>query len=44
VLKGADKHSEDALKIKQFLKAERSELLISTLGLITKAKQACNLV
>ncbi|KAJ5999345.1 hypothetical protein N7451_007155 [Penicillium sp. IBT 35674x] len=44
VFDGGDKHTEMALKVKQVLKAEGSKLLVGTVGLITEAKQARDLV
>ncbi|OGE51653.1 hypothetical protein PENARI_c012G07858 [Penicillium arizonense] len=44
VFDGGEKHTEIALKIKQVLKAEGSKLLVGTVGLITEAKQARDLV
>ncbi|KAL4811333.1 NADH oxidase [Aspergillus unguis] len=44
VFDGGEKHTQIALKIKQALKAEGIELLVGTVGLITKAKQARDLV
>ncbi|KAF9886749.1 hypothetical protein FE257_011126 [Aspergillus nanangensis] len=44
VFDGGDKHTEIALKIKQTLKTEGSHLLVGTVGLITEAKQARDLV
>lgn len=44
VFNGGDKHTAIALKVKQVLQAEGSKLLIGTVGLITEAKQARDLV
>ncbi|KAJ5548492.1 hypothetical protein N7513_005726 [Penicillium frequentans] len=44
VFDGGDKHTEMALKVKQVLAAEDSKLLVGTVGLITEAKQARDLV
>ncbi|PWY72568.1 NADH oxidase [Aspergillus eucalypticola CBS 122712] len=44
VFDGGVKHREIALTIKQTLQAEGSDLLIGTVGLITKAQQARDLV
>ncbi|KAJ5910435.1 hypothetical protein N7504_005078 [Penicillium tannophilum] len=44
VFDGGDKHTEMALKVKQVLAAEGSKLLVGTVGLITEAKQARDLV
>lgn len=44
VFDGGEKHTQIASKIKQDLDAERSKLLVGTVGLITEAKQARDLV
>lgn len=44
VFDGGDKHTQIASKIKQALKAEGSNLLVGTVGMITEAKQARDLV
>ncbi|KAL3481538.1 NADH oxidase [Aspergillus californicus] len=44
VFNGGDKHTAIALKVKQALQAEGSKLLVGTVGLITEAKQARDLV
>ncbi|KAJ5664775.1 uncharacterized protein N7477_007223 [Penicillium maclennaniae] len=44
VFDGGDKHTEMALKVKQVLQAAGSKLLVGTVGLITEAKQARDLV
>ncbi|BCS27691.1 NADH:flavin oxidoreductase/NADH oxidase [Aspergillus puulaauensis] len=44
VFNGGEKHTAIALKVKQVLKAEGSELQVGTVGLITEAKQARDLV